>query len=111
MNDGSNNMKGLAELMKQAQSMQKNIEQAQQELIAKEVEGVALAGMVKIVLNGRYNCKRVEFGEDFLKQDKVVMQDAIAAAINDAAQKIEDFSKTKMSGLMSGVDMPTGMGF
>ena len=103
-------MKGLTDLMKQAQAMQKNIETAQQELIAKEVIGVALAGMVRVVVNGRYNCKRVELSDSLLKQDKAVIQDAIAAAFNDAAQKIEDFSKSKMSSLMSGVDLPTNFG-
>jgi DNA-binding YbaB/EbfC family protein len=103
-------MKGLTDLMKQAQSMQKSIEAAQQDLIAKEVAGVALAGMIKVVINGRYNCKRVEIADDLLKQPKMVIQDAIAAAFNDAANKIEDYSKSKMSGLMAGMDLPTDLG-
>jgi DNA-binding YbaB/EbfC family protein len=100
-------MKGLSELMKQAQEMQKNIEAAQKELIAKEVEGISLAGKVKVVLNGRYNCKRVELSNDMMQEDKAVIQDAIAAAFNNAAQRIEEFSKTKMSNLMAGSNFPT----
>lgn len=103
-------MKGLSELMKQAQEMQKSIEAAQKELIAKEVEGVSLAGKVKVVLNGRYNCKRVELSNDMMQEEKAVIQDAIAAAFNNAAQKIEEYSKTKMSGLMAGANLPTDLG-
>lgn len=99
-------MKGLSELMKQAQEMQKNIEAAQKELIAKEVYGVALAGKVRVKMNGRYNVLGVELSNDIMTEDKAVIQDAIAAAFNDAAQKIEDYSKNKMGSLMSGVDLP-----
>lgn len=103
-------MKGLSELMKQAQEMQKNIEAAQKELIAKVVEGVALAGKVKVALNGRYNCMRVEISNDLMQEEKAVIQDAIAAAFNNAAQKIEEYSKNKMSGLMANANLPTDFG-
>lgn len=103
-------MKGLSELMKQAQEMQKNIEAAQQELIAKAVEGIALAGKAKVVVNGRYNVLRVELSDDLMREDKSIVQDAIAAAFNDAAQKIEDFSKQKMGSLMAGANLPKDLG-
>lgn len=103
-------MKGLSDLMKQAQEMQKNIEAAQQELIAKQVEGVALAGNVKVVMNGRYNAISVYLSDNIMTENKAVLQDAIVAAINDAAQKIEDFSKAKMGSLMQGANLPQDFG-
>lgn len=102
-------MKGLADLMKQAQEMQKSIETTQQELIAHVVTGISLAGEMKVRVNGRYSCMGVEMSDNLLKQSKLVIQDAIAAAFNDAANKIEEFSKSKMSGLMAGVNLPTGL--
>lgn len=103
-------MTDIAKLMKQAQEMQKNIEAAQQELIAMTVEGVALAGKVKVALNGRYNVLRVELSDDLLNEDKNIIQSAIAGAFNDAARKIEEYSKEKMGALMANTDMPTDMG-
>ena len=103
-------MKGLTDLMKQAQEMQKSIEAAQQDLVAKVVIGSALMGKIKVWVNGRYNCSKVEISDDLMQETKPVIQDAIAAAFNDAANKIEEYSKTKMSGLMAGMDLPTDMG-
>ncbi len=103
-------MKGLSELMEQAREMQKNIEAAQQELIAKQVEGIALAGKAKVVINGRYNVIRVELSDDLMNDGKAIVQDAVAAAFNNAAQKIEEFSKTKMSTLMANTKLPTDFG-
>lgn len=103
-------MKGLSDLMKQAQEMQKNIEAAQRELVAKQVEGVALAGKAKVVLNGRYNCIRVELSDALLTESKNVVQDAVAAAFNNAAQKIEEYSKEKMGSLMQNANLPQDFG-
>ncbi|MBP9722505.1 MAG: YbaB/EbfC family nucleoid-associated protein [Gammaproteobacteria bacterium] len=100
-------MKGLSDLMKQAQAMQKSIEATQQELINYVVTGVALAGDIRVKINGKYDCLGIEMSDNLLKQSKIVIQDAVAAAYNDAAKKIEEYSKSKMSNLMAGVNLPT----
>ena len=100
---------GLDKLMKQAQQMQQNIQKAQQELAEMRVEGVAGAGVVKVVMTGRYDVERVTIDPSVIKVDeKEMLEDLVAAAVNDAVRKVEGQSKGKMSGLMSGINMPPG---
>lgn len=99
----------LGELMKQAQQMQSNIQKAQQELASLRVTGTSGAGLVKIVMTGRYDVESVVLDESIVTSDDIPMlQDLIAAAINDATRKVESTSKEKMSSLMSGLDLPPG---
>jgi DNA-binding YbaB/EbfC family protein len=98
----------LAGLMKQAQSMQENMKKAQEEIAAIEVEGVAGAGMVKIVMTGRHDVKRVTIDPSLLAEDKDMLEDLVAAAFNDAVRKAEAVSQEKMSGMTAGLPLPPG---
>jgi DNA-binding YbaB/EbfC family protein len=98
----------LAGLMKQAQSMQENMKKAQDEIAAAEVEGVSGAGLVKIVMTGRHDVKRVTVDPSLLGEDKDMLEDLIAAAINDAVRKVEAVSQEKMAGMTAGMPLPPG---
>ena len=104
------NMKGqLGNLMRQAQQMQDNLKRAQEELARMEVTGESGAGMVKVTLTGKYQCRKVQIAPDALKEDKEFVEDLIAAAINDASQKVEQASQEKMSKVGGGLQLPPGM--
>ena len=103
-------MKGqLAGLMKQAQQMQENMKKAQEEIAALEVEGQAGAGMVKVIMTGRHDVKRVNIDPSLMGDDKDMLEDLIAAAINDAVRRVETVTQEKMGGLTSGFGLPPGM--
>jgi len=103
-------MKGqLAGLMKQAQQMQENLKKAQAEIAAMEVEGQAGAGMVKVTMTGRHDVKRVSIDPSLMGDDKDMLEDLIAAAINDAVRRVESMTQEKMGGLTSGFGLPPGM--
>jgi nucleoid-associated protein EbfC len=100
-------MKGqLAGLMKQAQQMQENMKKVQEELAATEVEGQSGAGMVKIVMTCRHDVKRVTIDESLLKDDKEMLEDLIAAAVNDAVRRVESTVQEKMAGVTAGMGLP-----
>ncbi|HKE40687.1 MAG TPA: YbaB/EbfC family nucleoid-associated protein [Casimicrobiaceae bacterium] len=99
----------LGELMKQAQAMQENMKKAQAAIAALEVEGEAGAGMVKVVMTGRHDVKRVSLDASLLSEDKDVLEDLIAAAVNDAVRKVEAATQEKMSGLSAGLALPAGL--
>jgi DNA-binding YbaB/EbfC family protein len=102
-------MKGdLGNLMKQAQAMQATMQKAQQELAAMEVTGEAGGGMVKVTLNGRHEARRVQIDPTVPGDDREMLEDLIAAAINDAARRIETATQEKMSSLMGGMNLPPG---
>jgi nucleoid-associated protein EbfC len=100
---------GIGNLMRQAQQMQENMQKAQAELATIEVTGESGAGMVKIVLNGRHEAKKVTIEPKLLGEDLEMLEDLVAAAVNDAARKIEERTKEKYAGLMSGMNLPPGM--
>ena len=100
---------GIGNLMRQAQQMQENMQKAQAELSNLEVTGESGAGMVKVVLNGRHEAKKVTIEPKLVSEDLEMLQDLVAAAINDAARKIEERSKEKYADLMSGMNLPPGM--
>jgi len=103
-------MKGqIAGLMKQAQQMQENLKKAQDEIAAMEVEGQAGAGMVKVVMTGRHDVKRVSIDPSLMGDDKDMLEDLIAAAVNDAVRRVEAATQEKMGGLTSGLGLPPGM--
>ncbi|MFN9491113.1 MAG: YbaB/EbfC family nucleoid-associated protein [Betaproteobacteria bacterium] len=103
-------MKGqLAGLMKQAQQMQDNMRKMQEQLALIEVEGQAGAGMVKVVMTCRHDVKRVSIDPSVLGDDKEMLEDLIAAAVNDAVRKAEATSQEKMAGLTAGLPLPPGM--
>ncbi len=100
---------GLGNLMRQAQQMQENMQKAQAELGDLEVTGEAGAGLVKVVMNGRHETKRVSIEPKIMGEDREMLEDLVAAAVNDAARKIAARSQEKYSGLMSGLNLPPGM--
>ena len=100
---------GIGNLMRQAQQMQENMQKAQAELSNLEVTGESGAGMVKVVLNGRHEAKKVTIEPKLVTEDLEMLEDLVAAAINDAARKIEERSKEKYADLMSGMNLPPGM--
>ena len=102
-------MKGqLAGLMKQAQQMQENMKKVQEQLAATEVEGQSGAGLVKIVMTCRHDVKRVTIDESLLKDDKDMLEDLIAAAVNDAVRRVESTVQEKMAGVTAGLPLPPG---
>ena len=100
---------GLGNLMRQAQQMQENMQKAQAELSNLEVTGESGAGMVKVVLNGRHEAKKVTIEPKLVAEELEMLEDLVAAAINDASRKIEERSKEKYADLMSGMNLPPGM--
>lgn len=99
-------MKGLSQLMRQAQEMQANMQKAQDELAAMEVEGVAGGGMVKVVVTCKHEVRRVTIEDSLLKDDKEMLEDLIAAALNDANRKVEQAVQTKLSSVTGGLALP-----
>src|ERR671929_1032557 len=93
----------LAGLMKQAQQMQENMKKVQEELASTEVEGQSGAGLVKVVMTCRHDVKRITIDESLLKDDKEMLEDLIAAAVNDAVRRVESTVQEKMSGVTSGL--------
>lgn len=103
-------MKGaMGNMMKQAQKMQEDMQKAQQEIANMEVEGQAGGGMVKVLMNGRHELRRVNIDESLMQDDKEMIEDLLAAAVNDAVRKIEQESASKMSGVTAGMNLPAGM--
>jgi DNA-binding YbaB/EbfC family protein len=98
----------LAGLMKQAQQMQENMKRAQEQLASIEVEGQSGAGMVKVIMTCRHDVKRVSIDESLLKDDKEMLEDLIAAAVNDAVRRVESTVQEKMAGVTAGMPLPPG---
>jgi len=101
-------MKGnIAQLMQQAQKMQEGLKQAQAELANVEVIGQAGGGMVEITLSGRHEVRRINI-DPSVGDDLEMLEDLIAAAFNDAVNRVQEVSQEKMSGLTGGMPMPPG---
>jgi DNA-binding YbaB/EbfC family protein len=98
----------LAGLMKQAQQMQDNMKKAQEELASTEVEGQAGAGLVKVTMTCRHDVKRVSIDPSLLADDRDMLEDLVAAAVNDAVRRVETTTQEKMSGLTAGLPLPPG---
>jgi len=97
----------IGDLMKQAQEMQEKMQQAQQEAANTEVEGQAGAGMVKVTMTGRYDVKRVAIDDAVMTEDKEILEDLLAAAVNDAVKKVEANNQNAMGSLLPpGFKMP-----
>ena len=102
------NKAGLANLMKQAQKMQENMQKAQEELANLEVEGQSGAGAVKIVMTCKHDVKRVIIDPSVM-DDKEMLEDLIAAALNDANRRVEATVQERMGALTAGLPLPPGM--
>jgi len=99
----------IAGLMKQAQQMQDNMKRVQEQLGSIEVEGQSGAGLVKVLMTCKYDLKRVNIDPSLLKDDKEMLEDLVAAAVNDAVRKIESTVQDKMASVTAGMPMPPGM--
>jgi len=100
---------GIGNLMKQAQAMQAAVQKAQAEIATIEVTGESGGGMVKVTMNGRHEASRVTLDPAVPLDDREMLEDLVAAAINDATQRIESATQQKMSGVMGGMQLPPGM--
>ena len=100
---------GLGGLMKQAQKMQEDMQKAQEELANMEVTGQAAAGMVSVVMTGRHDVRRVTIDPSLMEEDKEMLEDLLAAAVNDAVRQVERETQEKMSGMTAGMGLPPGM--
>jgi DNA-binding YbaB/EbfC family protein len=100
---------GIGGLMKQAQQMQENMKKMQDQLALVEVEGQSGAGLVKVIMTCKHDVKRVTIDPSLLADDKDMLEDLIAAAVNDAVRKAEALSAEKMSGFTAGLNLPPGM--
>ena len=99
----------LAGLMKQAQAMQDNMKKAQEELGSIEVTGESGSGMVKVLMTCKHDVRRIAIDPSLLAEDKDMLEDLVAAAINDAAHKLEATTQERMSGMTDGLNLPPGM--
>ena len=100
---------GMGNIMKQAQKMQEKMAKAQEELAQAEVTGESGAGMVKVVMNGRHDVKSVTLDDSLMEEDKELIEDLLAAAVNDAVRKVEESTQDKMGAMTQGMGLPPGM--
>ncbi len=104
------NKGNIGNLMKQAQQLQANMQRAQAEIASLEVTGGAGGGMAKVTMTGKHEVRRVVLDPSIVSSDdKEMLEDLIAAAINDAVQKVERTTQEKMASLMGGMNLPPGM--
>lgn len=102
---------GFGDLMKQAQDMQEKVKSIQDEIAATEVTGQSGGGLVSVVMTGRHDVKRVQIDQSLMSEDKEVLEDLIAAAVNDAVRRLEESQKDKMAELTAGLPLPPGFKF
>ncbi len=98
----------LGNLMQQAQKMQENLKKAQEELAQMQVQGESGGGLVTIVMTGKREARKVTIDESLLGDDKDMLEDLVAAAINDAVAKVAKMKKEKMSDVTAGMPIPPG---
>jgi hypothetical protein len=101
-------MKGLGDMMKQAQQMQEQMQKAQAQAADQKVTGESGAGLVSVEMNGRHDVSRVSIDQSLLTEDKEILEDLLAAAVNDAVRKVESNNQDMMSNLAGGMQMPPG---
>ncbi|MDR3086704.1 MAG: YbaB/EbfC family nucleoid-associated protein [Azoarcus sp.] len=99
---------GLGGLMKQAQQMQENMKKMQEQIAALEIEGESGAGMVKVTMTGKYEVRRVSIDASVM-DDREMLEDLVAAAVNSAVRKVENTTQEKMSGFTAGLNLPPGV--
>lgn len=99
---------GMGNLMKQAQKMQEDMKRMQEEVARAEVTGESGAGLVKVTMNGRHDVKQVSLDPSVMQEDKELLEDLLAAAVNDAVRKVESLSQEKMSSATAGMQLPPG---
>ena len=99
----------LGNLMKQAQKMQEEVQRVQEEIAKAEVVGESGGGLVRVIMNGRHDIKSVTIDPDLMNDEKTMVEDLMAAAVNDANRRVEVLSKEKLAGVTAGIDLPAGI--
>jgi len=100
---------GIGNLMKQAQKMQEDMQRVQEEIANMDVEGQSGGGLVTVTMNGAHEARKVSIDDSLLGDDRDMLEDLVAAAINDASQKLAALSKDKLGAVTSGMQLPPGM--
>ncbi|MGB0188672.1 MAG: YbaB/EbfC family nucleoid-associated protein [Aequoribacter sp.] len=100
---------GLGDLMKQAQEMQAKMQSVQAEIEALKVVGESGAGLVKVTMNGRHDVTAVEIDPMVMTEEKAILEDLLAAAVNDAVRRVETQNREKMAEVTAGMNLPAGM--
>ena len=101
-------MANIGNMMKQAEALQRNMQKAQEQIALMEVVGESGGGMVKVTMTGKHEVKRVQIEPAVIGEDREILEDLVAAAINDAVRRVETQSQQRMSELMSGLRLPPG---
>lgn len=99
---------GLGDLMKQAQAMQEKVQKMQEEVANLEVTGESGAGLVRVVMTGKHDVRRVHIDPELVDGDRDMLEDLIASAVNDAVRRVEEAQKEKMGSLTAGIPLPPG---
>jgi DNA-binding YbaB/EbfC family protein len=102
-------MANMNQFVKQAQALQANMQKAQAEIATLEVTGEAGGGMVKVLMTGRHEVKRVQIDPSVAGEDREMLEDLVAAAVNDAVHRVESASQAKMATAMGGLSLPPGV--
>ena len=100
---------GLGNIMKQAQKMQAELQKAQEQMALEEVTGESGGGLVKVVINGKHEVRRVNIDDSLMGDDREMLEDLVAAAINDAVNRVASTMQDRMSDMTSGMPLPPGM--
>ena len=96
----------MGDIMKQAQKLQEQMQKTQEERANAQQRGEAGGGLVKVIMTGRHDVRKVEIDDTLMEEDKEILEDLLAAAVNDAVRKIENFNKEKMAGMTAGLGIP-----
>ena len=101
-------MNGLNDLLKQAQKLQEKVQDAQQEMARSEVHGESGGGLVRVVMTGRHDVRRIHIEPSLMSEDREVLEDLVAAAVNDAVRRVEELQRARLSGATGGITLPGG---
>ncbi len=101
-------MFNMGDVMKQVQEMQGKMQQMQEELANIEIQGQSGAGLVSVTMNGRNDVRRVQIDQSLMSEDREMLEDLLAAAVNDAVRRVEEAKNEKMKGLAGGLGIPPG---
>lgn len=100
---------GIGNMMKQAQQMQEKMQRMQEEVAKLEVSGESGGGLVKVTMTGKHEIRRVVIDDSLMGDDKEMLEDLVAAAVNDAVRRVEADQQEKMAGITAGMNLPAGM--
>lgn len=98
----------INDIMKQAQQMQEKMQKMQEEVLSLQVTGESGAGLVKVCMTGRHDVKKISLDDSLLKEDKEILEDLVAAAVNDAVRRVEAMTQEKMAKVTGGLQLPPG---